>query len=96
MVHFSVCSLYLLLEGFGTKVPFPLYTGSIEKKLIDLTTLRQRNSETPLEFLRRFRETNSMCFSLNLLDDQLASMAVAGMLPAITSVVIDEQPGLWI
>jgi hypothetical protein len=39
---------------------------SNEKKLIDLTTLRQRHNETPMEFLRRFRETKSMCFSLNL------------------------------
>jgi hypothetical protein len=59
------------------------YTCSNEKKLIDLTTLRQRNNETPMEFLRRFRETKSMCFSLNIPDDQLAGMAVAGMLPAI-------------
>jgi hypothetical protein len=59
------------------------FIGSNEKKLIDLTTLRQRNNETPMEFLRRFRETKSMCFSLNLLDDQLAGMAIAGMLPAI-------------
>jgi hypothetical protein len=36
-----------------------------------------------MEFLRRFRETKGMCFSLNLPDDQLADMAVAGMLPAI-------------
>jgi hypothetical protein len=36
-----------------------------------------------MEFLRRFRETKSMCFSLNLPDDQLADMVVAGMLPAI-------------
>jgi hypothetical protein len=36
-----------------------------------------------MEFLRRFRETKSMCFSLNLPDDQLAGMAVASMLPAI-------------
>jgi hypothetical protein len=34
-----------------------------------------------MEFLRRFKETKSMCFSLNLPDDQLADMAVA--LPAI-------------
>jgi hypothetical protein len=26
------------------------YTGSNEKKLIDLTTLRQKNNETPMEF----------------------------------------------
>jgi hypothetical protein len=36
-----------------------------------------------MEFLRRFRETKGMCFSLNIPDDQLAGMAVAGMLPAI-------------
>jgi hypothetical protein len=36
-----------------------------------------------LEFLRRFREVKGMCFSLNLPDDQLADMAVAGMLPAV-------------
>jgi hypothetical protein len=59
------------------------FSGSIEKKLIDLATLRQRHNETPLEFLRRFREVKGMCFSLNLPDDQLADMAVAGMLPTI-------------
>jgi hypothetical protein len=36
-----------------------------------------------MEFLRRFRETKSMCFSLNIPDDQLAGMAVVGMLLAI-------------
>jgi hypothetical protein len=59
------------------------FIGSNEKKLIVLTTLRQRNNETPMEYLRRFRETKSMCFSLNLLDDQLAGVTIAGMLPAI-------------
>jgi hypothetical protein len=59
------------------------FSGSTEKKLIDLATLRQRHNETPMEFLRRFRETKGMCFSLNLPDDLLADMAVAGMLPAI-------------
>jgi hypothetical protein len=59
------------------------FIGSNEKKLIDLTTLKQRHNETPMELLRRFRETKSMRFSLNLPDDQLADMAVAGILPAI-------------
>jgi hypothetical protein len=59
------------------------FSGSIEKKLIDLTTLKQRHNETPLEFLRRFREVKGMCFSLTLPDDQLVDMAVAGMLPAV-------------
>jgi hypothetical protein len=59
------------------------FSGSTEKKLIDLATLRQRHNETSMEFLRRFREVKGMWFSLNLPDDQLADMAVAGMLPAI-------------
>jgi hypothetical protein len=51
-----------------------------------------------------------MCFSLNLPDDQLDDMAIAGMLPAVReklfgmefdnlgqlSIVIDEHLGLWI
>jgi hypothetical protein len=48
-----------------------------------LATLRQRHNETPMEFIRRFRETKGMCYSSNLPDDQLADMAVAGMLSAI-------------
>jgi hypothetical protein len=59
------------------------FSGSTEKKLIDLATLKQRHSETPLEFLRRFKEIKGMCFSLNLPDDQMADMAVAGMLSAV-------------
>jgi hypothetical protein len=59
------------------------FSGSTKKKLIDLATLRHRHNETPTEFLRRFREVMGMCFSLNLPDDQLAHMAIAGMLPAI-------------
>jgi hypothetical protein len=59
------------------------FSGSTEKKLIDLTTLKKRHNETPLEFLRRFMEVKGMCFSLTLPDDQLADMAVAGMLPAV-------------
>jgi hypothetical protein len=75
----SICSWKDLEQKFHAHY----FNGSNEKKLIDLTTLRQRHNETPMEFLRRFRETKSMCFSLNLPDDQLGDMAVAGMLPAI-------------
>jgi hypothetical protein len=44
-----------------------------------------------MEFLGRFKETKSMCFSLNLPDDQLAGMAVAGMLPAIRGKLFDME-----
>jgi hypothetical protein len=83
MVRFFAYSVNLFLEGFGTKFHAHYFIGSNEKKLIDLTTLRQRHNETPMEFRRRFRETKSMCFSWNLPDDQLTDMAIEGMLPAI-------------
>jgi hypothetical protein len=59
------------------------FSVSTEKNLIDLTTLKQRHNETPMEFLRRFREVKGMCFSLTLPDDRLADLAIAGMLPAV-------------
>jgi hypothetical protein len=75
----SICSWKDLEQKFHAHY----FSGSNEKKLIDLATLRQRHNETPMEFLRRFRETRGMCYSMNLPDDQLADMVVAGMLPAI-------------
>jgi hypothetical protein len=83
----SICSWKDLEQKFHAHY----FIGSNEKKLIDLTTLRQRNKETPMEFLRRFRETKSMCFSLDLPDDQLAGMAVAGMLPAIREKLLGME-----
>jgi hypothetical protein len=75
------------------------FSGSTKKKLIDLATLKQRHNETPLEFLRRFREVKGMCFSLTLPDDQLADMAVAGMLPAIREKLFgmefDNEDHVW-
>jgi hypothetical protein len=50
-----------------------------------------------MEFLRRFRETKSMCFSLNLPDDQLAGMVIAGILLAIREKLFGmefDNPGL--
>jgi hypothetical protein len=43
-----------------------------------------------MEFLRRFKETKSMCFSLNKPNDQLAGMAIAGMLRAILEKLFDD------
>ena len=57
------------------------YTRTGEKKIIDLTTIRQKTNESGTKFLQRFRETRNLCFSLNLVDDQLAALAVQGMLP---------------
>jgi hypothetical protein len=67
------------------------FSGSTKKKLIDLTTLKHRHNEMPLEFLRRFREVKGMFFSLTLPDDELADMAVAGMLPAVREKLLGME-----
>ena len=38
------------------------YTGTGEKKITDLTAIRQRTNESGAEFLQRFRETRNLCF----------------------------------
>jgi hypothetical protein len=58
------------------------YSGTGEK-IIDLTSMRQRNNESGSEFIQRFREVRSRCYSLNLSDDQLAELALQGMYPLI-------------
>ena len=52
------------------------YSGTGEKKITDLTSMRQRNNELGFEFIQRFREVRSRCYSLNLSDGQLAELAL--------------------
>lgn len=54
------------------------YTETGEKKITDLIGMRQKNNETGLQFLRRFKETRSLCYSLVLTDSQLAGLAAQG------------------
>ena len=50
------------LEKFHTY----FYSRTGEKKITDLTTIRQKTNESGTEFLQRFQETRNLCFSLNL------------------------------
>jgi len=54
-----------------------------EKKIIDLTSMRQKHNESGSEFVQRFREVRSRCYSLNLFDGQLVELALQGMSPLI-------------
>ena len=67
------------------------YTKTGEKKITDLTTIRQKTNESGTEFLQRFRETRNLCFSLNLVDDQLAALAVQGMLPMWKEKLLGQE-----
>ena len=67
------------------------YTRTGEKKITNLTTIRQRTNESGIEFLQRFRETKNLCFSLNLTDDQLAALAIQGMLPTWREKLLGQE-----
>jgi hypothetical protein len=51
------------------------FSGVTELKLIDLTSLRQRNDESVSAFIQRFRDVKNRCYSLVLSDQQLADAA---------------------
>ena len=67
------------------------YTGTGEKKITDLMTIRQRINESGAKFLQRFRETRNLCFSLNLTDDQLAALAIQGMLSTWREKLLGQE-----
>jgi hypothetical protein len=52
-------------------------------KNTDLTRLKKRNNETIVGFVQRFRELRNKCYSLNLVDKQLAELAFQGLLPTL-------------
>jgi hypothetical protein len=43
-------------------------------KLTDLTAVKQRNDEPHPNFIQRFRDIRSRCYSLSLSDSQLARL----------------------
>ena len=67
------------------------YTGTGEKKITDLTTMRQKTNESGTEFLQRFQETRNLCFSLNLANDQLVALAIQGLLPMWKEKLLGQE-----
>ena len=51
------------------------FAGVTEMKLTDLTTIRQRAGESVTDYIQRFRDVRSRCYSLNLTDQQLTELA---------------------
>jgi hypothetical protein len=59
------------------------FAGVQEMKPTDLTPLKQRNDEPVPNFIQRFRDIRSRCYSLSLSDSHLAKLAFQGFLPHI-------------
>ena len=52
-------------------------------KITDPMAIKQKNDEPVTNYIQRFRDIRSKCFSLSLSDSQLAEMAFQGLLPHI-------------
>jgi hypothetical protein len=44
-----------------------------------LTGIKQKHNELVVDYIRRFRDTRNRCFSLNILDKDLADLAYSGL-----------------
>jgi hypothetical protein len=55
------------------------FAGIDEIKLSDLISVRQQEGESAMEYIQRFRNVRSRCYSLSLSDVQLADLAFQGL-----------------
>ena len=67
------------------------YSGIEEMKLTDLTNLGQRNDESIVAFIQRFRDVKNRCFSPVLSNQQLAEVAFQGLLPHIKEKYASQE-----
>jgi hypothetical protein len=59
------------------------YSGSIQLKLTDLTSVRQGGDETVSAYIKRFKETKNRCFNLSITDMDLAEIFLKGLRSSI-------------
>jgi hypothetical protein len=55
------------------------YSGDTELRLSHLTAIKQKHNEPVTSYVRRFRDTRSWCFNLNISDKDLADSAYLGL-----------------
>nr|AAS55763.3 hypothetical protein [Oryza sativa Japonica Group] len=59
------------------------HTNETELKLFDLTSVRHKYNESIADYIERFRDIKSRCFSLRITDKDLANIAYDGLLDSI-------------
>jgi len=67
------------------------FAGVHDMRLIDLISVKQRNDELVTDYIQRFRDTRSRCFSLSVSDSQLAELAFQGLLPHIKERLSSQE-----
>jgi hypothetical protein len=56
--------------------------------------VRQRNNESTLHYLQRFKEVRNQCYTLTLLEVELVSIAIRGLIPAIREKIGFDCPNI--
>jgi hypothetical protein len=59
------------------------YSGSMQLKLTDLTSVSQGRDETVSAYIKRFKETKNRCFNLSITDMDLADICLKGFRSSI-------------
>jgi hypothetical protein len=67
--------------SFEQKFHDYFYNREVELRLSDLTSLRQKYTETISDYLRRFREVRNRCYNLTIVEKDLADLAFASLTP---------------
>jgi hypothetical protein len=68
--------------------------GIMEKGITYLVNVRQRNNESTLHYLQRFKEVRNQCYTLTLSEAELVSIAIRGLIPAIREKIGFDCPNL--
>jgi hypothetical protein len=67
------------------------YNREVELRLSDLTSLRQKYTETISNYLRQFRETRNRCYNLTIAEKDLADLAFVASTPYLKDKVDGQE-----
>jgi hypothetical protein len=74
-------------DMFECKFHDHFYNGSIQLKLIDLTSVRQGRDEIVSAYIKRIKETKNSCFNLSITDMDLADICLKGLRSSIRDTI---------
>jgi len=81
-------------EDLETKFHQYFDTGIMEKGITELVDVRQGNNKSALHYLQRFKEVRNQCYTLTLLEVELVSIVIRGLIPAIKVKIGFDCPNL--
>jgi hypothetical protein len=80
LVYFPTSELIDSWASLEQKFHDYFYNGEVELRLYDLTSLRQKYTETVSDYLKRFREVRNRCYNLTIAEKDLADLAFVSLM----------------